>query len=156
MDVTVTVVAPVPGPRNVTVFGLTVRSKDGAAVVVVGVVDVVVVVVTAMTVNVAEAAFPVLPTTRIVELPAGAPVATMNPILAFPPPVMVQDGEDRIAAGAAVSRHDVSVVNPVAKPVTIVPAEPDAGVSVKVPGGPAVTTKLALATSPALVVTVTV
>ena len=64
MDVTVTVVAPVPGPRNVTVFGLTVRSKDGAAVVVVG--EVVVVVVTAVTVNVAEAPFPVLPTMMIV------------------------------------------------------------------------------------------
>jgi hypothetical protein len=64
IDVTVTVVAPVPGPRNVTVFGLTVRSKDGAVVGVV-VVDVVVV-VTAMTVNVAVAPFPVLPTTMIV------------------------------------------------------------------------------------------
>jgi hypothetical protein len=63
IDVTVTVVAPVPGPRNVTVFGLTVRSKDGPAVVVVGEV---VVVVTAVTVNVAVAPFPVLPTTMIV------------------------------------------------------------------------------------------
>jgi hypothetical protein len=61
------------------------------------VVDAVVVVVTAVTVNVAEAPFPVLPTTRIVELPAGAPDATMNPILAFPPPMMVQDGEDKTA-----------------------------------------------------------
>jgi hypothetical protein len=77
----------------------------------------------------------------------------MNPILAFPPPEMVQDGEDRIAAGAAVTRHDTSVVKPVAKPETTVPTAPDVGVSAKVPGGPAVTAKLAVATSPAFVVT---
>ena len=62
IDVTVTVVAPVPGPRNVTVLGLTVRSKDGPVVVV----GEVVVVVTVVTVNEAVAPFPVLPTTMIV------------------------------------------------------------------------------------------
>jgi hypothetical protein len=55
-----------------------------------------------------------------------------------------------------VSKHDVSVVNPVPKPETAVHAEPDAGVSVKVPGGPTVTAKGALAILPPLVVTVTV
>jgi hypothetical protein len=80
----------------------------------------------------------------------------MNPIVAFPPPEMVQDGEDRTACGPAVSKHDVSVVNPVPKPETAVHAEPDAGVSFKVPGGPTVTAKGALAILPPLVVTVTV
>lgn len=94
-----------------------------------------------------------LPTTRTVASPAGALDATMNPTLAFPAPVIVQDGEDRIADGAAVSWQDVSVVNPVAKPVTAVPRPADVGVSVKVPGGPAVTAKLAVAESPAFVVT---
>jgi len=55
-----------------------------------------------------------------------------------------------------VSKHDVSVVNPVAEPVTIIPGEPDSGVSVKVPGGPTVTAKGALAILPPDVVTVTV
>jgi hypothetical protein len=60
-DVTVTVAVAVPGYR-MTLFGLTVRSNDGAAV---AVVDAVVVVVVEVTVNVVEAAFPVLPTARI-------------------------------------------------------------------------------------------
>lgn len=80
----------------------------------------------------------------------------MNPAIAFPLPAMVHDGEDRTADGAAVSRHDVSVVNPVPKPETGVPADPNVGVSVKVPGGPEVTTKPAVATLPAFEVTVTV
>jgi hypothetical protein len=56
----VTVAVAVPGYR-MRLFGLTVRSNDGAAVA--EVVDAVVV-VTLVTVNVAEAAFPVLPTTK--------------------------------------------------------------------------------------------
>ena len=60
-DITVTVAVAVPGYR-MTLFGLTVRSNDGAAVA--EVVDAVVVVVVEVTVNVAEAAFPVLPTTK--------------------------------------------------------------------------------------------
>ena len=91
-DCTVMVVVPTPPGLIVRLLGLADRVNDAAVVV-----DAVVVVVTAVTVNVAEAPFPVLPTARIVELPVGAPDATMNPILAFPPPMMVQDGEDKTA-----------------------------------------------------------
>jgi hypothetical protein len=71
---------------------------------------------------------------------------------------MVHDGEDRIVEGAALSRHDTSVVNPVALPLTTVPVGPDVGVRVRVPGGPAVTVKGAVAESliPRFDVTVTV
>jgi hypothetical protein len=57
-----------------------------------------------------------------------------------------------------VRMHDVSVVNPEAVPETTVPGEPDVGDSVMVPGGPAVTVKLAEAESmePMFDVTVTV
>jgi hypothetical protein len=82
----------------------------------------------------------------------------VNPAAAFPLPVIVHDGEDRIADGAAVSWHDTSLVNPVALPLTGVPVGPDVGVRVNVPGGPAVTVKGELAESraPRFVVTVTV
>jgi hypothetical protein len=66
---------------------------------------------------------------------------------------MVHDGEDRIVDGEAVSRHDTSVVNPVPVPETAVPAVPDVGVSVRVPGGPAVTANVADAISFAFVET---
>ena len=55
-----------------------------------------------------------------------------------------------------MSWHDVSVVNPVAEPETGVPGEPNMGVSVKVPGVPAVTMKLPVAILPPFVVAVTV
>jgi hypothetical protein len=82
----------------------------------------------------------------------------MNPIVAFPPPVRVHDGEDRTVDGAALSRHHVSAVNPVALPLTTVPIGPDAGATVKVGTGPVVIVKLATAESPEppFVVTVTV
>jgi len=69
---------------------------------------------------------------------------------------MVHEGSDRIVDGAAVSRHDVSPVSPVALPLTTVPIGPDVGVSTKVAGGPADTVNVAVAVSPAgLPVTVT-
>lgn len=82
----------------------------------------------------------------------------MNPILALPPPVIVQDGEDKIIEGAALSTHDTSVVNWVATPETTVDIGPDVGVSVNVGGGPALTVKLVVAESPrpAFVSTLTV
>lgn len=69
--------------------------------------------------------------------------------MAFPPPEMMHDGADRIAAGTALSRQVVSTVNPVPTPVTMAPTGPDVGVSVKVPGWPAVTVEVAVAESPA-------
>jgi hypothetical protein len=66
---------------------------------------------------------------------------------------MVHDGEDSTVDGEAVSRHDTSVVKPVAVPETEAPAMPDVGVSVRVPGGPAVTEKVADAISFAFVET---
>jgi hypothetical protein len=89
----------------------------------------------------AVAAFPVLPTARILYIPAGAPEATVNPTAALPLPVMLHDGADRTVEGAAVSKHDTSLVNPVALPLTMVPVGPEYGVRVKVPTGPAVTVK---------------
>jgi len=82
----------------------------------------------------------------------------VNPTVTFPPPVIVQDAEARIVAGAALSTHIVSAVNPVPLPVTTIPAGPDVGVTVKVPTGPAVTVKDAKAESlaPRFVMTVTV
>ena len=44
--------------------------------------------------------------------------------------------------------HNVSVANPVPVPETRVPVGPDVGVSVKVPGRPSVTAKVAVADSP--------
>lgn len=70
-------------------------------------------------------------------------------MLAFPPAVIVQDGEDRIAAEEAPSWHVVSVVNPEPVPETTWPIEPDEGVSVNVPAVPTVTAKFALAESSA-------
>ena len=60
--------------------------------------------------------------------------------------------------GIAVSRHVVSLANPLPLPVTTVPVDPDAGVSVRVTGGPDETWKVAVAESlaPRFVVTVTV
>jgi len=72
----------------------------------------------------------------------------VNPTLAFPLPVMLHDGDERIKAGVAVSWQVVSLVNPVADPETIVPTCPSVGVSVRVPSGPADTVKVALAESP--------
>jgi hypothetical protein len=78
-------------------------------------------------------------------------------MLAFPP-AMAQDGEDRTPAGAELTWHVASVVNPVPTPETTVPIGPDIGVNVIVPAGPRVTAKLAVAESaaPAFVTTVTV
>jgi hypothetical protein len=62
-----------------------------------------------------------------------------------------------MAEGAAVSRHVVSLANPLALPPTTVPVDPDAGVSVRVITGPDDTRKVAVAESlePRFVVTVT-
>jgi len=78
--------------------------------------------------------------------------------LMFPPPKIVQDGEDISPEGAEVSMHDTSLENPVAEPETTVPGGPDVGVSVKVPTIPEVTAKVAVAESvpPMLLVAVTV
>jgi hypothetical protein len=67
----------------------------------------------------------------------------------FPPPKIVQDGEDTSPEGAELNIHEVSVANPVPVPETGVPGMPDVGVSVKVPTVPEVTAKVALAVSPA-------
>ena len=67
----------------------------------------------------------------------------------FPPPKIVQDGEDISPEGAELNIHEVSVANPVPVPETGVPGRPDVGVSVKVPTVPEVTVKVALAVSPA-------
>jgi len=67
----------------------------------------------------------------------------------FPPPKIVQDGEESSPDGADVNWHDTSLENPVAEPETGVPGMPDVGVSVKVPTVPEVTAKVALAVSPA-------
>ena len=82
----------------------------------------------------------------------------MNPTATLPLPVIVHDGEDRIADGEAVSKHDTSLVNPVPLPLTTVPVGPNIGIRVNVPSGPAVTVKGAEAESraPRFVVTVTV
>jgi hypothetical protein len=71
---------------------------------------------------------------------------------------MVHDCPDRIVMGAAVTWHDVSVANGVAKPETTVPTGPDVGSNVKVPTGPAITAKVAVPESyrPAFVSAVTV
>lgn len=76
----------------------------------------------------------------------------------FPPPKIVQDGEDISPEGAELNIHEVSVANPVPVPETGVPGMPDVGVSVKVPTVPEVTAKVALAESvpPMLLVAVTV
>ena len=63
-------------------------------------------------------------------------------------PEMAQDGEERMVAGAELSRQVVSVVKPVPTPETTVLIGPDVGVSVKVPVGPAATVKVALAECP--------
>jgi hypothetical protein len=55
-----------------------------------------------VTVKVPEADFPVFPTARIVYGPGLALDDTMNPTLAFPPPVIVHDAADRIVEGLAV------------------------------------------------------
>jgi hypothetical protein len=70
-------------------------------------------------------------------------------MLAIPPAVIVQDGEDRIDPEEAPSWHVVSVVNPSPTPETTVPIGPDVGVSVNVPAVPTVTAKFAVAESSA-------
>jgi hypothetical protein len=82
----------------------------------------------------------------------------VNPTATFPPPKILHEGEERMLAGVAVSRHVVSLENPLPVPVTIVPVDPDVGVIVKVTGGPDDTWKVAVAESlePRFVVTVTV
>ena len=143
-DSTVTSRFAVPPGFRVRLLGLADSMKEGVAVTVKGVV--------------VAADFPVLPTTRTVYGPGVALDDTMNPTLAFPPPVIVHEADDRISGGVAVSWHDVSVVNPVAWPETGVPMGPEVGTSVNVPSGPAATMKLAVAESraPRFVVTVTV
>jgi hypothetical protein len=81
----------------------------------------------------------------------------VNPTAMFPAPRMLQEAEDRIVDGAAVTMHELSLENPPALPVTTVPVDPDAGVSVRVIGGPDDTRKVAVAESlpPRFVVTVT-
>jgi len=86
-DCTVTTTFAVPPGFRVRLLGLADRMKEGVAV----------------TVNVPAADFPVLPTTRIVYGPGVALDDTMNPTLAFPPPVIVHEADERIDAGAAVS-----------------------------------------------------
>jgi hypothetical protein len=141
-DCTVTSTFAVPPGFRVRLLGLADRMKEGVPV----------------TVNVATADFPVLPTTSTVYGPGLALAETMNPTLALPPPVIVHEADERSSEGAAVSWHDVSVVNPVAWPETGVPMGPEVGTSVNVPSGPAATMKLAVAESvpPRFVVTVTV
>ena len=74
--------------------------------------------------------------------------------------MMVHGGldEENSPDGLEISRHAVSLENPVAEPETTVAAGPDVGFSVRVPTTPVVTPKIALAVSPAppLVATVTV
>jgi hypothetical protein len=88
-DCTVTATFAVPPGFRVRLLGLADRMKEGVAVTVKGVV--------------VAAAFPVLPTTRIVYGPGVALDDTMNPTLAFPPPVIVHDAAERIDAGDALS-----------------------------------------------------
>jgi len=82
----------------------------------------------------------------------------VNPTVKPPPPVIVQDAEDRIVEGAALSTHVTSAVKPVPVPLTTAPAPPDVGVRSKVGVGPGDTVKLSVAESPepAFVVTITV
>ena len=63
-------------------------------------------------------------------------------------PEMTQDGEERMLAGAELSRQVTSLVNPVPTPVTTVFIGPEVGVSVRVPVTPAVTVKLPLEECP--------
>jgi len=143
-DCTVTSTLAVPPGFRVRLLGLADRMKEGVAVTVKGVV--------------VAADFPVFPTTSTVYGPGLALDDTMNPTLAFPPPVIVHEADERSSGGVAVSWHDVSVVNPVAWPETGVPMGPEVGASVNVPSGPAATMKLAVAVSvpPRFVVTATV
>ena len=80
-------------------------------------------------------------------MPARAFGDTANPTLAFAAE-MAQDGEERMVAGAELSRQVASLVNPVPTPETTVFIGPDGGVSVKVPVGPEVTWKVAAAECP--------
>jgi hypothetical protein len=64
------------------------------------------------------------------------------------PPEIAHDGEDMMVAGAELSWQVASPVNPVPTPETTVFIGPDVGVSVKVPVGPTVTLKVALAECP--------
>jgi hypothetical protein len=85
-DCTITSTFDVPPGFRVRLLGLADRMKEGVAV----------------TVKVPAADFPVLPTTRIVYGPGLALDDTMNPTLAFPPPVIVHEADERISEGAAV------------------------------------------------------
>jgi hypothetical protein len=87
-DCTVTSTFDVPPGFRVRLLGLADRMKEGVAVTVKGVV--------------VAADFPVLPTTRIVYGPGVALDDTTNPMLAFPPPVIVHEADERIDAGDAV------------------------------------------------------
>ena len=86
-DCTVTSTFAVPPGFRVRLLGLADRMKEGVAVAV----------------KVPAADFPVLPTARIVYGPGLALDDTMNPTLAFPPPVIVHEADERIDAGDAVS-----------------------------------------------------
>jgi hypothetical protein len=86
-DCTVTSTFAVPPGFRVRLLGLADRMKEGVPV----------------TVKVPLADFPVLPTARIVYGPGLALDDTMNPTLAFPPPVIVHEADERISEGAAVS-----------------------------------------------------
>jgi hypothetical protein len=88
-DCTVTATFAVPPGFRVRLLGLADRMKEGVAVTVKGVV--------------VAADVPVLPTTTIVYSPGLALDDTMNPTLAFPPPVIVHEADDRISGGVAVS-----------------------------------------------------
>ena len=86
-DCTVTSTLAVPPGFRVRLLGLADRMKEGVPV----------------TVKVPLADFPVLPTARIVYGPGLALDDTTNPTLAFPPPVIVHEADERISDGAAVS-----------------------------------------------------
>jgi hypothetical protein len=88
-DCTVTSTFAVPAGFRVRLLGLADRIKEGVPVTVKGVT--------------VAADFPVLPTTRTVYGPGVALDDTTNPMLAFPPPVIVHETDERIDAGAAVS-----------------------------------------------------
>jgi hypothetical protein len=101
-DCTVTSTFAVPPGFRVRLLGLADRMKEGVDVTVKG-----------CEASVA-ADFPVFPTTSTVYGPGLALDDTMNPTLAFPPPVIVHEADESSSGGVAVSWHDVSVVNPVA------------------------------------------
>ena len=90
-DCTITSTFAVPPGFRVRLLGLADRMKEGVAV----------------TVKVPPvpppADFPVLPTAKIAYCPGLALDDTMNPMLAFPAPVIVHEADERISEGVAVS-----------------------------------------------------